>query len=710
MRTSTDLVRVLIYNMVPEGLDLRQKQAFTERNLPRGTSVAILEPFYKLMADGNYGVRVDNPAEVIFLERVGPADAAEWQEEGKRHFQAVEYQEAIHCYDRALALLDKAPSNIKGAGASSGGSRSGRQRGLTESELHAMEAEGHADVEQVAFLNQMLEMMTADPAARANFKRTDLGGAMRLDERVPPFHQEFAKEGRWPVQCNVDACQRHLWNAYELARGMAIHILGLTKPEHIEPMLLMTRLGSNNPAALEWLATADMGSLRFHPRMPYQQQLFHSFGNVPARKEILTPGTTHVAVGFLDLGSLAAACMAWEECVPPGEGPLRWIGYDCSPYAVAKTLVIARMLCDGAGVDHILQVWYSAAWSLPAHRAFRSALTALLSTPSASDLPPRVQQLLRHWQVHDVPLAESRAKWLASTTRANAQIGNFRVKADRLALCEYLLTVQLLESEVGSVVMFAIPEGFGERAHDEVFLQTLPASEILGCRLSEQAADVMSAGVLLLRRRLERLQGLMRAGKVTVEVRLGTVEPSAASTLAAIRSVKPYSISWSNVCDYYSPKAFHAMAKACSAPEDTVHYLHTMNWVRDVKGSCHLDYMMAYNRPDLTKFMLEDMLKGAQDAIQDMYQVQGFTQLLHCPPVANPRNVIDYCLTCSCYKAWVDAFFTAADLEDVERQVHVAEPPMYSTFSRANTTLSLIYTFDSAIHLRIPGPFQGHSF
>jgi hypothetical protein len=35
------------------------------------------------------------------------------------------------------------------------------------------------------------------------------------------------------------------------------------------------------------------------------------------------------------------------------------------------------------------------------------------------------------------------------------------------------------------------------------------------------------------------------------------------------------------------------MARACSADEDTVHYMHTMNWVRDVKGACHLDYIMS---------------------------------------------------------------------------------------------------------------------
>ena len=69
-------------------------------------------------------------------------------------------------------------------------------------------------------------------------------------------------------------------------------------------------------------------------------------------------GTTHVAVGFLDLGSLATVCLAWQECIPSarGTGPLRWVGYDSSPYAVAKTLVIAAMLQSGCVVDQILQV------------------------------------------------------------------------------------------------------------------------------------------------------------------------------------------------------------------------------------------------------------------------------------------------------------------------------------------------------------------
>ena len=68
--------------------------------------------------------------------------------------------------------------------------------------------------------------------------------------------------------------------------------------------------------------------------------------------ELLAFGTTHVAVGFVDLGALSAYRI--EQDVMPG--PLRWVGYEASPYAVAKTLVVAQMLRSGAPVDDIVQV------------------------------------------------------------------------------------------------------------------------------------------------------------------------------------------------------------------------------------------------------------------------------------------------------------------------------------------------------------------
>ena len=51
---------------------------------------------------------------------------------------------------------------------------------------------------------------------------------------------------------------------------------------------------------------------------------------------------------------------------------------------------------------------------------------------------------------------------------------------------------------------------------------------------------------------------------VALQLRHAAVEPRAAATLAAIRSLRPYAVSWSNVPDYIAPREFHAMARACS--------------------------------------------------------------------------------------------------------------------------------------------------
>lgn len=103
--------------------------------------------------------------------------------------------------------------------------------------------------------------------------------------------------------------------------------------------------------------------------------ILHSFSNAPARKEVLTPGTTHVAVGFLDLGNLCTAMQLWsadsgqpsaaeaasasssnENSRTSSPEPLRWVGFDMSSYCVAKSTVVSKMLTLQADVDAILQV------------------------------------------------------------------------------------------------------------------------------------------------------------------------------------------------------------------------------------------------------------------------------------------------------------------------------------------------------------------
>lgn len=79
--------------------------------------------------------------------------------------------------------------------------------------------------------------------------------------------------------------------------------------------------------------------------------------------------------------------------------------------------------------------------------------------------------------MHDVPLVESRRtvqQDLHDKGGTYYDIANWRQRADRLALCQYLLTRELLQPDVGSIVMFAVPPGTGmQRPKEEHFLHTI---------------------------------------------------------------------------------------------------------------------------------------------------------------------------------------------------------------------------------------------
>ncbi len=53
-----------MYDMIPRGLSGMPGMVAGAKALPEGRPIAILEPYYKVMADGSLGVRVDNPLEV----------------------------------------------------------------------------------------------------------------------------------------------------------------------------------------------------------------------------------------------------------------------------------------------------------------------------------------------------------------------------------------------------------------------------------------------------------------------------------------------------------------------------------------------------------------------------------------------------------------------------------------------------------------------
>lgn len=267
-----------------------------------------------------------------------------------------------------------------------------------------------------------------------------------FDPRVPAFHTEYKERGAWPAGSNASACARMLDEAYTTAALQ--HKLNEDNDSECKVSAedMGKRFGSTEPALLWWAESAPRGTVRDVANAAlldsYKSgRVWHSFSNAENRSVVLTPGTTHVSVGFVDLGILCAARFDEARALP---GPLRWVGVEASTYAVAKTAVVDAMLRAGIATDAVLQVrtrkcarvcccrcpsrpsrdarapqvWYSAAWSRSTAAAFSVCVDELLESGGADNRygaikrNAEVESLLRTWRECEVPLAKAREQWL----------------------------------------------------------------------------------------------------------------------------------------------------------------------------------------------------------------------------------------------------------------------------------------------------------
>lgn len=65
-----DVIHVALYNFLPDGLNGRAYIPLASNKLPKGGTVRIAEPFYKMFQDGCRGIRIDNPNDLLVVSSV----------------------------------------------------------------------------------------------------------------------------------------------------------------------------------------------------------------------------------------------------------------------------------------------------------------------------------------------------------------------------------------------------------------------------------------------------------------------------------------------------------------------------------------------------------------------------------------------------------------------------------------------------------------
>eukprot|EP00448_Togula_jolla_P026370 CAMPEP_0170652860 /NCGR_PEP_ID=MMETSP0224-20130122/47114_1 /TAXON_ID=285029 /ORGANISM="Togula jolla, Strain CCCM 725" /LENGTH=1145 /DNA_ID=CAMNT_0010984723 /DNA_START=78 /DNA_END=3515 /DNA_ORIENTATION=- len=591
--------------------------------------------------------------------------------------------------------------------------------------------------------------------------------------KCPEFHTEYPKQRGWPRGLDAEFARKILYSAY---LDCKLH------PWHVEGLMRSGMFKFGRDAVIKrWHGTAPLRviaerGLNVRPgdvvdarhfqgiSKKYDARIRSSFANNPNRQETMFFGTTHVAVGFNDLGSLLGAHFR-----PAGEPelagrPLRFVGLEMSEFSVAKASVVAELLgSKKCPISHVLQVRYSSGWSRCALKSFRSACRVVLAQLESEDSKKAgalrlsnmvVAAYLRHWlAVEPIPAEAARRRWFGNAHLQNRNVfgavGSLRRQGDRLAMLSYLLTGELGDAvEVGSLCMWSVPEG-SPPLEAELALNALPAEVFLEEASASPQLDLVALFCGRVTRDMQRVRWLRQSGDLTIQLYWAVLRPLGLSAdgdavAAAVAALRPYTFSWSNVIDYFELRQFHALARHCSQNGNAVHYAYSMNWTSEVFGTCIADLMPGFPsislpdpegtdganaslgmKADNKGLSLQDQMQlKAVNEILDMAlgpvaaelaKESGMDNLFAVPFFDTPLNMTSWWLCQEYHEQWLDHFFQQADISTMSRCAPTAtlsrsnrgltrgrkSMAMQCPFSRACTSVYMSWTYDPNLRLQV---------
>ena len=509
---------------------------------------------------------------------------------------------------------------------------------------------------------------------------------LTADRPCPDLTKEFP-EHLIPSGVPVEWAKKLLERAYWHASGAPwIHELGLRcEGEFAPPSRFVQRWHGlvRTIAARERIknGNVDYGDvieeslLPYLPSYPDARSLFANNAKPP---HDLHFGSTHVAVGFNDLGELLSANFVSSSL---DEGPLRFIGYEKSPFSVAKYSVLAEMLRQDK-VDNgsaILQVWFSSTWSNSTLQSFRHACHAALPAlqeklSSARDdtreAMAKVVRYVEDW-VRSIPFDADTARrnWFlyacsSYSTDPILDTLDLAEVADRVALVRYMFAGEVFDDNdeqphqaddvVGNITFWG---GSNKPMEEPILLgERITTTELTESLLREkeksEGSNVLQCIVNRKIRQINRLKELVSKGRVDIDLRCGvlgdTETREGERIVTEIKSLHAKTMSWSNIVDYFIVEKFHELAFQTSN-QDTQHYGYSMNWPVSTFGADIVDYGLRSDRCGLL-----DTCHGEE--VKELWHLTGKSKLFMYPSFKNPFEQAAYLLASRFHKKWATYF------------------------------------------------------
>lgn len=248
-------------------------------------------------------------------------------------------------------------------------------------------------------------------------------------------------------------------------------------------------------------------------------------------------------------------------------------------------------------------------------------------------------------------------------------------------------------SASGNILMLDCPEGAAPLARDETVFSALNFANIVD--LLSPSNTILEAAEQYAMERLSKVAYWARNNVVTLKLVCACIE----DVTDLIAAAKPWTMSWSNVIDYFDYDEFHHVARACSVHGDTLHFGYSMNWICDVWGVNILDFA----NEEYVEFRKE-ILDYANECVEKIYKTLEWDRFLRMPPPTNPINTTCYPLEMNQYRHWADHFFGIGQHQgpcQVGNVEHVIGSPLSPTGA---STVEFTWTYDPEIKLQKKSP------
>ena len=516
------------------------------------------------------------------------------------------------------------------------------------------------DADQLALLRQFTNASFGEDGQNPLYGR-------RVDA-LPDFIAELEREGGgYPIGVDRRWASKHLRESFENASALPHGYEWIFKQPEYKPDAkdIIRRIRSTDEDKVNWyLSPREPGDIYTNRVAPaYTGTVRHNYSNQTYRSEVLQQGSTHVAIGFVDLGILLVA-----ELRPPDDpgnrDPLRFVGVERSAFCVAKTYVIWELIRECAGrsedqskglLNSILQVWFSSTWTADTEDSVRKALSLLCRSDRTHH--PDVRRMLEHWKcAPSMSLEDARKAHVRRTPEARSFIGKMKSTMDRIAMARYELTGDFAvpnESPLhGSIIMFDCPEFTPPCVLDENVFAALEFRRIV--QIADNSGKAASMSILQAaeesaRDGVKKMVSWCKSGQVEVELVCSTLEAS----IDLIASKRPQTMSWSNMLDYMEYEDFHDAARRCSRHGNpTLHFGYSMNWQCDVWATSVIDYLgpgYVHDRAEIIDQTNRDMPL--------IYRALGWDTRISLPLRQNPITTTSPGLEAAAYADWSMYFF-----------------------------------------------------